>query len=309
MNTLLEQYARQAAAAYKSHQEGLTQDTEDCVNFLLTLKNRSVMTPETIASNDDNIMASPVRHPISPAANGVSDSYDSDASPSLAEESVSQQQRQDEDEDEEHSKRSIEKLLGKSDLVMMDDRDLVPDPLFVAMAQMKLCKLTDADRVGSYKSRPIGFVGMCCRHCGGQPGFGKYFPASVRSLAQTTTSQTILKHVSSKCQFSPPHIREAVQELQRLQSLKEAAASSTGGRPRYGSRKVFFQRVWSRLHDVENGSAMKTPPHSDDERSFVSSMSSPEMSPYKTVSIKKKRKQLPCTSSPKRQRTSTFFSI
>lgn len=306
MNTLLEQYARQAAAAYKSHQEGLTRDTEDCVNFLLTLKNRSVMTPEPIASNG-NSMSSSIRHPISPGTNRASDTYDSDASPSLAEESVSQQQLQ--DQDEEHDSDSIiEKLLAKSDLVMMGDRDLVPDPLFVAMAQMKLCKLTDADRVGSYKSRPIGFIGMCCKHCGGQPGFGKYFPASIRSLAQTTTSQTILKHVSSKCRFSPPYIREAVQELQREQAAKEAAASSAGGRPRYGSRKVFFQRVWSRLNEGENGSAMNTPPHSEDERSNVSSMSSPEMSPYQSVSMKKnKRKQLPHPSSPKRQRTSNFF--
>jgi hypothetical protein len=127
----------------------------------------------------------------------------------------------------------------------MKDRDLVPDALFVAMAQMKQCKLTQADRVGCYKTREIGFTGMCCKHCGGQPGFGRYYPNSVRSLAQTTTSQTILKHVGGKCRFCPPHVRQALLELQRQQAAKEGIAA---GRPRYGSRKIFFQRVWARLH-------------------------------------------------------------
>lgn len=86
---------------------------------------------------------------------------------------------------------------------------------------------------------------MCCKHCGGQPGFGRYFPNSVRSLAQTTTSQTILKHIASKCRFCPPHVRQAVLDLQRQQAAKEGMAA---GRPRYGSRKIFFQRLWARLH-------------------------------------------------------------
>jgi hypothetical protein len=148
-------------------------------------------------------------------------------------------------------------------LVQLKDRDFVPDSLFVAMLQMKVCYLTQADRVGCYKTRDLGFIGMCCKHCNGQPGFGRYFPNSVRSLAQTTTSQTILKHIASKCRFCPPNVREVVVELQRQQTIRDALAVANGGssdstpnvagttsttRPRYGSRKIFFHRVWSRLH-------------------------------------------------------------
>jgi hypothetical protein len=61
------------------------------------------------------------------------------------------------------------RLLGDSTLVSIKDRDLVPDSLFVAMGQMKTTRLTQADRVGCYKTRDIGFMGMCCKHCGGQP--------------------------------------------------------------------------------------------------------------------------------------------
>ncbi|GAX18557.1 hypothetical protein FisN_10Hh242 [Fistulifera solaris] len=140
----------------------------------------------------------------------------------------------------------LESLIEGSKLVLMKDIDLVPDALFVAMAQMKPCRLTPADRVGCYKTREIGFLGMCCKHCEGQPGFGRYYPNSVRSLAQTTTSQTILKHIAGKCRFCPPSIRDAVIKLQQLPGPSETTSS---GRPRYGSRKIFFQRVWSRLHE------------------------------------------------------------
>jgi hypothetical protein len=92
---------------------------------------------------------------------------------------------------------------------------------------------------------------LCCGHCGGQPGFGRFYPNSVRSLAQTTTSQTILKHVTSKCRFCPDHIRQAILDFHHLSEMEDSPV----GRPRYGSRKVFFQRIWHRLHqnsgDVE----------------------------------------------------------
>jgi len=140
---------------------------------------------------------------------------------------------------------SWDALLDDSQLVFMKDRDLVPDALFLAMAQMRPCKLKQGDRVGCYKNRELGYVGMCCKHCGGEPGFGRFFPNSVRSLAQTTTSQTILKHIGYKCRFCPLQIRQIVLELQRQQAAKEGIAS---GRPRYGSRKIFFQRMWARLH-------------------------------------------------------------
>jgi hypothetical protein len=62
---------------------------------------------------------------------------------------------------------TLEKLRDGSKLVTMNDRDLVPDSLFISMAQMKPCLLAQADKSGCYKDREIGFLGMCCKHCGG----------------------------------------------------------------------------------------------------------------------------------------------
>ena len=142
-------------------------------------------------------------------------------------------------------------LMGETDLVTAEDKDLVPDYLFIAMSQLQRCELTEADKVGCYKDRELGFTGMSCKHCGGQPGYGKYYPATVRSLAQTTTSQTILKHVGAKCRMCPPNIRRAILALQSQEDGDKstyARGPVDDGRPRYGSRKVFFQRVWARLH-------------------------------------------------------------
>jgi hypothetical protein len=177
------------------------------------------------------------------------------------------------------NKDYILSLLGESNhnIISIEDKDLVPDYLFLAMAQMKPCTLTEADKVGCYKDRQVGFVGMCCKHCGGQPGFGKFFPATVRSLAQTTTSQTIVKHISSKCRICPVHIREAVLKLQQQdQGVKDKVETSTTkqeneqqdpqqqqqqgfeAKPRYGSRKIFFQRIWTRLHGPKTNTHSNT---------------------------------------------------
>lgn len=144
---------------------------------------------------------------------------------------------------------------SSSSLVTEEDKSLIPDYLFVAMQQMIPCNLTEEDRVGCYKDRETGFCGIACKHCGGMPGFGKYFPASVRSLAQTTTSQTIVKHVGAKCKRCPPHVRALMVEMQHrarvvsMRNNKSTVVESTSrSKPKYGSRKVFFQRVWGRLH-------------------------------------------------------------
>ena len=265
-----QQYALQAAAAYKNYTM-TEEDTQECAEFLLALKHRSV-TPDPNQQKPEDCVVMPVSHSqprfIAPPEVKKFDkhSYDSDDSPLSLPPALL---------DERGAIEAFwETLLGGSPLVFMSDRDLVPDPLFVAMSQMKPCVLAEADRVGCYKSRPVAFAGMCCKHCGGQPGFGKYFPETVRSLAQTTTSQTILKHIGSKCRFCPPHVRQAVLELQRQQVIKE---SSNTGRPRYGSRKVFFQRIWSRLHgkdaaggSFEDNTPDQTPEHSDAEDDVAS---------------------------------------
>lgn len=131
-------------------------------------------------------------------------------------------------------------------LVFEDDKPLISDFLYLTLEQMSPCKLMEADRVGCYKTRKVGFPGLACRHCVGQAGCGRYFPASEASLSQTTTSQTIMNHVRN-CRRCPVEIRE------NLEIMKRARMGPDGKRadkPKHGGRKVFFHRLWCRIQGL-----------------------------------------------------------
>jgi len=131
-------------------------------------------------------------------------------------------------------------------LVLEDDCPLISDFLYLTMQQMEPCKMMEPDRVGCYKGRPIGFRGLACRHCIGQAGSGRYFPASEASLSQTTTSQTILNHVRN-CRMVPASIRE---ELEDMKKSKIGEKGKKVGKPRHGGRKIFFHRLWCRVQGL-----------------------------------------------------------
>ena len=131
-------------------------------------------------------------------------------------------------------------------LVFPDDKDLISDYLYLTLEQMSPCILMEADRVGCYKGRKVGFPGLACKHCVGQAGCGRYFPASEASLSQTTTSQTIMNHVRN-CRRCPLEIRE------NLELMKRARTGPDGRRadkPKHGGRKVFFHRLWCRIQGL-----------------------------------------------------------
>jgi hypothetical protein len=131
-------------------------------------------------------------------------------------------------------------------LVQPEDMDLISDYLYLTLEQMQPCNLTEADKVGCYKGRGVGFHGLACKHCVGQAGCGRYFPASEASLSQTTTSQTIMNHVRN-CRRCPTEIRE------NLELMKRARMGPDGKRaekPKHGGRKVFFHRLWCRIQRI-----------------------------------------------------------
>lgn len=137
-------------------------------------------------------------------------------------------------------------LLDERPLVFPEDRDLVSDYLYLTLEQMARCNLTEADRVGCYKGRSVGFPGLACRHCVGQAGCGRYFPASEASLSQTTTSQTIMNHVRN-CRRCPMEIRENLEIMKRNRMGPDGKRAD---KPKHGGRKVFFHRLWCRIQGL-----------------------------------------------------------
>ena len=110
------------------------------------------------------------------------------------------------EEDEKDSGGPPIPQVEERPLVFPEDKPLISDYLYLTLEQMSPCVLMEADRVGCYKTRKVGFPGLACKHCVGQAGCGRYFPASEASLSQTTTSQTIMNHVRN-CRRCPLEIR------------------------------------------------------------------------------------------------------
>ena len=63
-----------------------------------------------------------------------------------------------------------------------------------------------------------------------------------RRQAQTTSSQTIISHVCLYCPECPQDIRDWILKLQH----QETESSQNNS---YGSRKIFFNRIWAKMHD------------------------------------------------------------
>lgn len=173
-----------------------------------------------------------------------------------------------------------EMIIGDSPVVSLSDRGLISDAQLAAIAQMDICRLTEDDRIGWFKNRKLGFGGLCCKHCRGRPSFGRYFPNSVRSFAQTTSSQTIISHVSLYCQECPKDIREVVSRLQKKENYSNEG-TITLANSMYGSRKVFFDRAWARMHPHDEAIAALTEgevldPHKDELANRMNATDAPE---------------------------------
>jgi hypothetical protein len=135
---------------------------------------------------------------------------------------------------------SLESRRTYIPVVVPAERDLVTDYLFLLLDQMEVCQFTEGDRTGGrskIKNCPVGYPGLQCTHCVGKAGFGRYFPVSCAALTSANSDRNIFNHVV-KCRRCPQHIKENLQRLHKEQVYKN----------RRGSRKLFFQRVWDRLH-------------------------------------------------------------
>ena len=135
--------------------------------------------------------------------------------------------------------RTAEALFDGKSIVYAEDLNLVPPYVFFLMSQVESCHFTEADRFVARSKGPVGYPGFQCRHCNGHAGLGKYFPVSSKSLSTNSTSQNIHAHLL-KCRKCPPELKR------RLIDLKEEKSKAPRLEP--GWRKVFFDKVWARMH-------------------------------------------------------------
>lgn len=157
-------------------------------------------------------------------------------------------------------------------LVLDEDRLLLTDYFFFLMKQLRLCRFSEADRKtrgGKREKIKLGYGGLQCVHCADLPMSRKFFWSNVDRLANSFAE--IPGHVL-KCKRCPAQCKDA------LMQLKEGHPDQMAKLPR-GSQKVFFRRMWARLHDGD--------PKEDDEDQVASPKRSDgtgELSPRPKVS-------------------------
>ena len=127
-------------------------------------------------------------------------------------------------------------------LVLPSDKRNTTAFTFHLMSQMQPCVFTEADRLGRRRGLDVGFAGLACRHCFGVYGSGRFFPSSVKTMADASkTLDVIYRHVM-KCKNCPCDIKGG------LRNLRDFHDSERSKMP-FGNQRAFFVKIWGRLHE------------------------------------------------------------
>jgi len=132
----------------------------------------------------------------------------------------------------------------KNCLVLEEDRLLLTDYFYHLMLQLQLCRFSESDRKtrgGKREKISLGYGGLQCVHCADIPNSRKFFWSNVDRLANSFAE--IPGHVL-KCRRCPEATKAALLDLKQYHPEQMARL------PR-GSQKVFFRRMWRRLHDED----------------------------------------------------------
>ncbi len=129
---------------------------------------------------------------------------------------------------------------GDFQLVIPDDRALVPDFLYVLMTHALLVHMEESERIGNRKSLQVGLAGIGCRYCclSYRKGLCRLFPARRRTLPGKVYD--FYEHVR-RCTLCPKECKESLAFLKNLDDGHKNEAMRMVG------EKEFFDRVWARM--------------------------------------------------------------
>lgn len=153
--------------------------------------------------------------------------------------------------DKRHFGTDFREREQRGQLVLDEDKLLLTDYFYHLMRQLRLCRFSESDRKtrgGKRENIAVGYGGLQCVHCSDAPNSRKFFWSNVDRLANSFAE--IPAHVL-KCRRCPNPVKQALMDLKRRHPEQMARL------PR-GSQKVFFRRMWRRLHDEDPEPVDKT---------------------------------------------------
>ena len=127
------------------------------------------------------------------------------------------------------------------------DMHLVTQFTYAILSELEVAYFTWRDRRGNRRKLTMGYPGMACRYCKGETGrTGRYFPSSVKTMADSKkTLFSVYDHLSC-CQKCPTIVKK-----QLLQLFGEHVDEQGKKVKRHGSQRDFFRRVYNMLHSIK----------------------------------------------------------
>ncbi len=136
------------------------------------------------------------------------------------------------------------KKKAQVDLLLPEDKAFLSDLTIFVLQQLKVCYFT-----GSSVTKPKGFPGLACIHCGDKKGGRKYFWTCPERFKNN--SSTFTKHLE-ECKHCPDSVKN------KLEHYKSYHGRQMSRLPR-GTITQFFKRMFFRIHG-ENSNLIRNPP-------------------------------------------------
>ena len=127
-------------------------------------------------------------------------------------------------------------------LVTESDKLLATAFSHAVLSEYGRAAFRESDRQGKRKGLEIGFPGMSCIHCNGQTKkSGRFFPSSIKTMADTKKTLMSIHNHLIKCSSCPQSVKDKIIELKESHEDERKTQ-------KYGSQKAFFSNIWERLH-------------------------------------------------------------
>jgi AAA ATPase containing von Willebrand factor type A (vWA) domain len=149
-----------------------------------------------------------------------------------------------------HSKENLlesEVKTGVDDdlLATPEDKKFTTDFAYYTVLQLKKCYLTKAG--GSRASCPVGYPGLACGHCAGQPNERRFFYTSSDHLRNSFSH--IPSHIML-CNHCPDDVKAKLEEYKSVRNNQKSLLKT-------GDHKIFIDRIWTKLHGEGGGAIVQ----------------------------------------------------